>query len=203
MIENKSAFYPHNSVFQVKDIVVGSEKTKSQTIVAIAAPGLKNSSTIESNMSMVSSNNIPYQPYPIIGSTLKVLQPDSRPRSEQQKVKRNGLKHATEKPSKESQKKATEQLMGSHATILNSRGKIQEAILSSDNSYVRFDAGKIQGFKTATDFYRQKSKVFVADEATHQEIKVEGSVESKMTMSDRVQLINQLKSTGSSKTVFQ
>jgi hypothetical protein len=59
MIENRSAFYPHNAVFQVKDVMVGSEKTKSQTIIAIAAPGLKNSSTLESNMSMASSNNMP------------------------------------------------------------------------------------------------------------------------------------------------
>ena len=160
---------------------MGSDKTKSQTIVAITAPGLKNSPTIDSTMSVGSASILPVQPhYPIIGSTIKVLgTPDSRPRSEQHQFKRNNQSHSTEKPSQ-------------------SRGKLKEVIQSSDHPYVKFNG--MQGYKIATEFYRQTSKVFVADEG----MKVDGgaSIESKMTMSDRVQLINQLKSTGSSKTVF-
>ena len=180
MIENRSAFYPYNSVFQVQDVVMGSDKSKSQTIVAIAAPGLNKSPTFDSTISVGSASILPVQPhYPIIGSTIKVLDmPDPRPRSEQQQFKRNNNCHSTEKTNQ-------------------SRGKLK-VVQSSDHDYVKFNG--MHGYKTATEFYRQTSKVFVADEG----MKIDGgaSIESKMTMSDRVQLINQLKSTGSSKTVF-
>jgi len=104
--------------------------------------------------------------------------PESKPRSEQQQFKRNNNCHSSEKNTQ-------------------SRGKLK-VLQSSDHDYVKFKG--MQGYKTATEFYRQTSKVFVADEG----MKVDGgaSIESKMTMSDRVQLINQLKSTCSSKTVF-